>query len=224
MKCDGCDGSAPLHRSRARDGDNQLTHHTRHMHGFSRSKSRSPYHQKILPRALRLISNQSTWPRNSPKPLTILDLSAYRVSSMSTISRLETLNLPPETPREDAECDTDKAGSGPLVAPFIGEVDGRTRAARHYRQALAEYVEDRGGAEVVSRAESDLCRRAAGVATLCSAFEAELVRGEPVNIDHYLASANTLSRLCSKLGLQRRARDVTPDLKSYLAAKAQDND
>ncbi len=128
----------------------------------------------------------------------------------------EAPELPPETPPEDTGNGTDTADSGALVAPFLGEVDGRTRAARHYRQALTEYVEDRGGADMVSRAEADLCRRAAGVSTLCSAFEAGLVSGADIDVDRYLAAANTLSRLCSKLGLKRRARDVTlPDPIKY---------
>ncbi len=129
------------------------------------------------------------------------------------------MDLSRETAPEDTGNSTDRAGTGPLVVPFVGEVDGRTRAARHYRQALTEYVEDRGGADVVSRAELDLARRGAGVATLCSAFEAELVSGADVDIDRYLAAANTLSRLCSKLGLRRRGRDVTPGLPEILAGR-----
>ena len=48
---------------------------------------------------------------------------------------------------------------------------------------------------------------------------AELVDGDEIDIDEFQRTSNSLRRLCESIGLERRARDVTPDLQTYLAQK-----
>ncbi len=109
--------------------------------------------------------------------------------------------------------------------PFVGAVvDRRRREFRHYQRAFKDYCADSGGPEHMSRAQLDLARRCAGVNTLCDKFEAAIVAGEEVDVAEYLGACNVARRLAVTLGLKRRAMDVTPDLRSYLAAKAQTND
>ena len=64
-------------------------------------------------------------------------------------------------------------------------VDGRTRPAKAYEATVAALVADLGGEDVISRAELEIVRRAAGLGVLAQQIEAALVRGakvEPMQI------------------------------------------
>ncbi len=106
--------------------------------------------------------------------------------------------------------------------PGIGAVDGRTRPAKAYEAIVLALVADLGGEEVISRAELEIARRAAGLGVLAAQIEAAIVAGEDVEPTQYQSVANAQGRLLSRLGLRRRARDVTPPLADYLKAKAEE--
>jgi hypothetical protein len=54
----------------------------------------------------------------------------------------------------------------------------------------------------------------------CERLEAMAARGEAeFNIDAYGMICDRLGRLFGRLGLERKPKDATPDLKTYLAAK-----
>ncbi len=105
--------------------------------------------------------------------------------------------------------------------PGIGTVDGRTRAAKAYEGTVNALVADLGGEEAISRAELEIVRRAAGLGVLAGQIEAAIIAGDDVEPTQYQSVANAQGRLLSRLGLQRRARDVTPVLSDYLKAKAE---
>ena len=54
--------------------------------------------------------------------------------------------------------------------------------------------------------------------------EAKLATGEKLDVQTYTTAVNALRRLLGDLGLERVARDVTPPLADYLAAKAEGAD
>ncbi|MFC7699638.1 hypothetical protein ACFQX9_23420 [Bradyrhizobium sp. GCM10028915] len=97
-------------------------------------------------------------------------------------------------------------------------VDGRSAPARRYRDVLAELISDLGGDP--SGAQSAIARRASALCVVCEQAEAEMVAGGVLDLAEFTTAANSLRRLLSDLGLERRARDVTPSLASYLASKA----
>lgn len=99
-------------------------------------------------------------------------------------------------------------------------IDGRSAVARRYRDILAALASDQGGAEELSEARGQLCRRFAALAVQAEALEAQLVRGEAVDLNDHVLITSTLVRLGSRIGLDRRAKNVVPDLKDYLAAKS----
>jgi hypothetical protein len=102
---------------------------------------------------------------------------------------------------------------------FLDEsVDGRSRAARRFRDVLADLCSHLGGEP--TSAELLIAQRAAALAVWCEGREAELVAGGEINIAEFTTATNALRRLLADLGLERRARDVTPSLASYLEAKA----
>jgi hypothetical protein len=51
-------------------------------------------------------------------------------------------------------------------------------------------------------------------------MEARWLSGHPLDVPAYAALTNVVSRSLRILGLQRRPRDVTPDLTSYIDAQA----
>jgi hypothetical protein len=61
--------------------------------------------------------------------------------------------------------------------------------------------------------------RAAMTGAIVSDFEARWVSGEQLELGEYLQAVNVQRRVLATLGLERRARDVTPTLVEYLASK-----
>lgn len=99
--------------------------------------------------------------------------------------------------------------------PGLGLVDGRTREARLYGQAVADVVSDLGGEDHVSRAELELVRRAAGLSVLAALAESRLLSGDEMDISELVSVGNAQRRILATLGLQRRAVDTTPTLSEY---------
>lgn len=102
---------------------------------------------------------------------------------------------------------------------FLPGVDHRSTFARRARDVFGMLVQDRGGPSVVSTAEALIARRA-------SILDAELFRletvfakdgqAEPAQLCLYQTCANTQRRLLESIGLERRARDVTPSLSKFV--------
>lgn len=97
-------------------------------------------------------------------------------------------------------------------------VDGRSLIARRYYDILAELSGDQGGG--MSEARKQLCRRFAAASVLAEQMEARMARGEKIDLAEHALLSSTLVRLASRIGVDRRARNVTPALKDYLASKS----
>lgn len=106
---------------------------------------------------------------------------------------------------------------------LLSGVDGRSTWARRLRDLIELHVGDLGGEAAVSAAERSIVRRAATLTVELERLEARFaVAGEASkdDLDLYSRVAANLRRLLEAIGLERRPRDVTPDLHSYLARKA----
>ena len=87
------------------------------------------------------------------------------------------------------------------------------------------HIADLGGESEISEAERSLIRRAATLATELERMEAQFAAAgaaDPETLDLYGRQAGTLKRMLEGLGLKRRPRDVTPDLKTYAAQLARE--
>lgn len=102
----------------------------------------------------------------------------------------------------------------------MGDLDGRTMAAKAVRTLIGDLESDLGGAERLSASEREIVRRTALASAMLQDMEAHWLSGRGVDVAAYTTLSNTQSRLLKLLGLQRRPRDVTPDLAAYVAAKA----
>jgi uncharacterized membrane protein YccC len=78
---------------------------------------------------------------------------------------------------------------------------------------------DQGGADRLSESRLQLIRRFAACSVLAEQMEAQLVAGEEIDITVHSQLASTLVRLSSRLGIDRRARTVIPDLRDYIEGR-----
>jgi hypothetical protein len=101
-------------------------------------------------------------------------------------------------------------------------VDQRSSIARRYRDLMHEAIADSGGLSECSQARLQLIRRLAALSVQLEALEAKLAEGAEIDITEYTALTSTLVRVISRLGLERRSRDVTPpSVADYLKHKQQ---
>jgi hypothetical protein len=88
------------------------------------------------------------------------------------------------------------------------EVDGRTLPARRYRSVCSQIASDLGGDP--SAGQWLIINRAAGLTVQCELLDQAMLTGEPVDVAQYTTLTNSLVRTLKTLGLERRAKDVTP--------------
>jgi hypothetical protein len=100
-------------------------------------------------------------------------------------------------------------------------IEKASGAARFFDRMVREIEGDLGGRRHLTRIECELVRAFAGAATTLQYLNHQVLLGEVSEIDlsGYATIASTILRIGSKLGLQRRARNVTPTLEQYLRAK-----
>lgn len=102
-------------------------------------------------------------------------------------------------------------------------VDGRSTWVRRLRDLVTLHVADLGGEGAISEAEKSIVRRAAVLTVELERLEARFAAAaecaDKDDLDLYQRTAGNLRRLLEAVGLQRRAKDVTPSLSDYLKAK-----
>lgn len=103
---------------------------------------------------------------------------------------------------------------------YLEELDGRTAAARLMRQRFIAFTNDLGGADHLSYAQRSLVERGLWLEFWMAQQEECLARGDDFDVARWTQAANSLQGIYSKLGLERKARDV-PDLQSILSGHQQ---
>ncbi|WP_139247852.1 hypothetical protein [Hyphomicrobium sp. CS1GBMeth3] len=107
-----------------------------------------------------------------------------------------------------------------VFLPSLAQLDRRTRAAQLVFERRSRLISDLGGEDRLSCAQIALIEKAAVMDTWLEATSAAWLKGEPLDVSSYTTTVNALNRTLQLLGLRRQPKDVTPDLKSYLASKA----
>ena len=112
-------------------------------------------------------------------------------------------------------------------ADLLPTVDQRSTWARLFRDLTESLADHVGGADRMSEPQRMICRRIAALEVELIHYEAKFagIRAadrEPTasDLDAYSRFANTQRRLLESLGMDRRPRDVTPDLRDYLQGSA----
>jgi len=98
----------------------------------------------------------------------------------------------------------------------LAGIDQRTAVYRRYRDIIAAITTDQGGVERCSESRKQLIRRFSAISVLAEQAEAKLAAGEEIDIAQFALLSSTLTRLVSRLGINRVAKDVGPTLSDYL--------
>ena len=100
-------------------------------------------------------------------------------------------------------------------------LDGRSATARRFRDLVNAFVADMGGLDRCSEVRLGLVRRLAATTVQAEMLEARMVNGEAIDIATLCTLASTTVRISQRLGLERRARDVSSSLGDVIRAEQQ---
>ncbi|TGD94938.1 hypothetical protein EU555_30505 [Methylobacterium nonmethylotrophicum] len=106
---------------------------------------------------------------------------------------------------------------------LLPDVDGRSLWARRMRDLIALHLADLGGEGAVSEAERSIVRRVATLTVELERMEVAFATAGEASadaLDLYQRTAGNLRRLLEAVGLKRRPRNVTPDLRDYIEGTA----
>jgi hypothetical protein len=95
-------------------------------------------------------------------------------------------------------------------------LDRRTNAAKLFDRLVVDIEGDLGGADQLSTIERALIEGFAGACVSLQHLNTKLALGEEIDLGQHATAVSALVRIASRLGLQRRARDVGPTLTDYL--------
>lgn len=102
----------------------------------------------------------------------------------------------------------------------IDDLDGRTTAARSAQELRKALSNDLGGPDSLSAMQlailDNVCLLGAALGHLAASYLA----GEGADLALYATLSNSQRRLLADLGLERRAKDITPPLRDYVRKQA----
>jgi hypothetical protein len=96
-------------------------------------------------------------------------------------------------------------------------LDGRTIAARAVRDLIGAIESDLGGDP--STAQQQIIQRAAVTGAVLEDMATKWLAGGDLDVAMWATLTNVERRLYETLGIERRSKDVTPSLETYLASK-----
>ena len=105
--------------------------------------------------------------------------------------------------------------NGTITLP---ETDNRLRSVRRYRDLVRAIVADQGGEDRLSETRRTLIRRFAAGAVFAEQIEAKFAAGEEISSADWAVIASTLVRIAQRIGIDRRAKDITPSLRDVMDA------
>lgn len=114
-----------------------------------------------------------------------------------------------------------RVANGTDILPGI---DNRLIIAKRYREIATTILTEQGGADHCSESRQQLIRRFAAAAVLAEQMESRLANGQQIDIAEHALLCSTLVRVARQIGINRIAKDVTPDLQTYLRQRQIDND
>jgi hypothetical protein len=88
------------------------------------------------------------------------------------------------------------------------QLDGRTNAAKVFDRLVADIEADMGGRDQLSTIEAELVEAFVGAAVMMNNLNTRLALGQEIDLSEHALSASSMVRIASRLGLQRRQRNV----------------
>jgi len=136
-------------------------------------------------------------------------MSAVSVVEGSGMATKASRNRKPRSPKSIAEWDKRTT-----------ELDRRSVEFKRYDTLRIVLINDKGGEAFVTIAEAQIIDRAAFVGMQLEMMQVNALAGNEINLDAYQRASNTQRRLLESIGLERRAKDITPTLEEHLRRKA----
>lgn len=103
---------------------------------------------------------------------------------------------------------------------IFAKADGRGPWGRRFRDLLHLHCDDLGGFSSLSECQLSLVRRMSALEIELERMEGELAEGRDVDLDAYGRLSGHLRRIIETLGVHRVKRDIAPDIRAYVSAKA----
>jgi hypothetical protein len=97
-----------------------------------------------------------------------------------------------------------------------GGVDGRTKAARRFRDLIDAFTAEIGGGDL-SEADKALVRACASLAQRCEVMQADSVSGKAVDDEQLVRISNVLARTLAQLQARANKAKPKPSMADYLA-------
>jgi hypothetical protein len=97
-------------------------------------------------------------------------------------------------------------------------LDMRSAMARRFKDITRAIFVDQGGEDRCSESRKQLIRRFAAAALIAEQMESRLANGGEIDISEHAQLSSTLVRIAQRIGINRRAKDITPALPDYLDA------
>jgi hypothetical protein len=96
------------------------------------------------------------------------------------------------------------------------QLDGRTGAAKLFDRLITDIEADLGGHDALSTIECQLVEAFAGACVTMHHLNTLLALGEKIDLTQHATAVSAMVRVASRLGLQRRMKDVGPSLADIL--------
>jgi hypothetical protein len=98
----------------------------------------------------------------------------------------------------------------------LEDLDRRTRSAQFACETRDAICADIGGADRLSTLQTILADNVAVMTAMLADLKVRWLKGDDVDVMAIATLTNTFNRSAAMLGIQRQARDVVPDLRTYL--------
>jgi hypothetical protein len=101
-------------------------------------------------------------------------------------------------------------------------VYARSVFVRRHRDITTALLLDHGGADQCSESRRQLIKRFATAAVLTEQLEAQLTRGQRIDMAAYSLLCNTLVQIARAMGIDRKRSDSTPRLADFLRSQEEE--
>jgi hypothetical protein len=104
---------------------------------------------------------------------------------------------------------------------ILPNIDGRSLLARRMRDIRDAIIADQGGEEAISEVRRNYIKRFSFLSARTELAEAGYINSDgKIDDVAYNLSVSTMVRVGSRIGIDRRSRDITPALKDYFDDEA----
>jgi hypothetical protein len=145
------------------------------------------------------------------------------VRAVETVLESSKMSADTEPVRSGNDVNTRPKGSGGKVRlTSLEDLDRRTAAYRRTAETIDAIEVDLGGADMLSTMERQVVRHVALIGSMIEDLGARWLAGEGIDPVMFATLSNAERRLYEAVGLQRRAKNVTPpSVADYLKHKQQ---